>query len=118
MKVLIDESAPRALKHSLAARGHESLTVQEAGWSGKQNGELLALAETKFDVLITVDTNLQYQQNLAERRIAITVIQSPNRLEDLRPPLFRLRVGACDYPGRRRRFRRHRNLVGQLNYSA
>jgi predicted nuclease of predicted toxin-antitoxin system len=86
MKVLIDESAPRALKHSLAARGHESLTVQEAGWSGKQNGELLALAETKFDVLITVDTNLQYQQNLAERRIAIVVIQSPsNRLEDLRP---------------------------------
>jgi predicted nuclease of predicted toxin-antitoxin system len=56
MKVLIDECAPKGLKHSLATHGHESLTVQEAGWSGKQNGELLALAETKFDVLITVDT--------------------------------------------------------------
>jgi predicted nuclease of predicted toxin-antitoxin system len=86
MKVLIDECAPKALKQSLAAHGHESLTVQEAGWSGKQNGELLALAETKFDVLITVDTNLQYQQNLTKRKIAIVVIQSQsNRLEDLRP---------------------------------
>jgi predicted nuclease of predicted toxin-antitoxin system len=86
MRVLIDECAPKALKHSLAAHGHESLTVQEAGWSGKQNGELLALAENRFDVLITVDTNLQYQQNLVEHRIAIVVIQSPsNRLEDLRP---------------------------------
>lgn len=86
MKVLIDECAPKALKHTLAAHGHESLTVQEAGWSGKQNGELLGLAETKFDVLITVDTNLQYQQNLVERKIAIIVIQSPsNRLDELRP---------------------------------
>jgi predicted nuclease of predicted toxin-antitoxin system len=86
MRVLIDECAPKALKHSLAAHGHQSLTVQEAGWSGKQNGELLALAEAKFDVLITVDTNLQYQQNLVERRIAIVVIQSrSNRLEDLKP---------------------------------
>jgi predicted nuclease of predicted toxin-antitoxin system len=86
MKVLIDECAPKALKHTLAAHGHDSLTVQEAGWSGKQNGELQALAETKFDVLITVDTNLQSQQNLVECKIAIVVIQSPpNRLEDLSP---------------------------------
>jgi|ERR1700688_4133820 predicted nuclease of predicted toxin-antitoxin system len=86
MKILIDECAPKALKHSLAAHGHESLTVQEAGWSGRQNGDLLALAETRFDVLITLDTNLQYQQNLAERRIAIIVIQSrSNRLKDLSP---------------------------------
>jgi predicted nuclease of predicted toxin-antitoxin system len=86
MKVLIDECAPKALKRSLAAHGHESLTVQEAGWSGKQNGELLALAESKFDVLVTLDTNLLYQQNLAEHRIAIVVIQSrSNRLDDLSP---------------------------------
>jgi predicted nuclease of predicted toxin-antitoxin system len=85
MKVLIDECAPKALKYSLSAHGHESLTVQEAGWSGKQNGELLTLAETHFDVLITLDTNLRYQQNLAARRISIVVIRSrSNRLEDLR----------------------------------
>jgi hypothetical protein len=70
MKVLIDECAPRALKSFLSKHGHESLTVQEAGWSGKQNGE---------------DTNLLYQQKLAGRRLAIVVLQSSsNRLEHLR----------------------------------
>lgn len=86
MKVLIDECAPRALKHSLAVHGHECLTVQEAGWSGRENGELLALAEAEFDVLITLDTNLRYQQNLAGRRIAIAVIRArSNRLEHISP---------------------------------
>jgi hypothetical protein len=47
MKVLIDECAPAALKHSLATHGHECLTVQEAGWSGKENGEPLALETIK-----------------------------------------------------------------------
>jgi predicted nuclease of predicted toxin-antitoxin system len=85
MKVLIDECAPLALKSFLSKHGHESLTVQEAGWSGKENGELLAEAETEFDVLVTVDTNLRYQQNLAGRRLAIVVLQSSsNRLEHLR----------------------------------
>lgn len=61
MKVMIDECAPRALKNFFSKHRHESLTVQEAGWSGKENGELLALAETEFDVLVTLDTNLRYQ---------------------------------------------------------
>jgi predicted nuclease of predicted toxin-antitoxin system len=86
MKVLIDECAPKALKSFLKKRGHECLTVQEAGWSGRENGELLAVAETKFEVLVTVDTNLRYQQNLAGRRIAIVILlSSSNRLEHLRP---------------------------------
>lgn len=85
MKILIDECAPRALKKHLVNQGHECRTVQEAGWSGKENGELLSLAEPEFDVLITVDTNLQYQQNLTRYKIAIVVLQaSSNRLEDLR----------------------------------
>jgi predicted nuclease of predicted toxin-antitoxin system len=84
MKVLIDECAPRALKSFLSKHGHESLTVQEAGWSGKENGELLALAETEFDALVTLDTNLRYQQNLTGRRIAILVLLGrSNRLSDL-----------------------------------
>jgi predicted nuclease of predicted toxin-antitoxin system len=74
MKVLIDECAPRALKYTLAVHGHECLTVQE-------NGELLALAEAEFDVLVTVDTNLRYQQNLAGRKIAIVILRAQsNRL--------------------------------------
>jgi predicted nuclease of predicted toxin-antitoxin system len=85
MKILIDECAPKALKRSLRDHGHEGTTVQEAGWSGKQNGELLALADSHYDVLITLDTNLRYQQNLAERKIAVIVIQArSNRLDDLR----------------------------------
>jgi predicted nuclease of predicted toxin-antitoxin system len=85
MRILIDECTPRALKTFLSKEGHECRTVQEAGWSGKENGELLSLAETAFDALITVDTNLTYQQNLAGRKIAIVVIRSSsNRLDHLR----------------------------------
>jgi predicted nuclease of predicted toxin-antitoxin system len=85
MKVLFDECAPRALKSFLTKHGHESLTVQEAGWSGKQNGELLSLAEAAFDVFVTVDTNLRYQQNLVGRKISVVILHSSsNRLEHLR----------------------------------
>jgi predicted nuclease of predicted toxin-antitoxin system len=86
MKVLIDECAPRALKQALAVDGYECLTVQEAGWSGKVNGELLDLAETEFDALVTLDTNLSYQQNLSGRKIAIVVLRArSNRLSHLSP---------------------------------
>jgi predicted nuclease of predicted toxin-antitoxin system len=85
MKVLIDECAPRALKKYLIDRGPESRTVQEAGWFAKQNGELLTLAEAAFDVLVTIDANLRYQQNLAGRKIAVIVLLSfSNRLDHLR----------------------------------
>jgi predicted nuclease of predicted toxin-antitoxin system len=86
MKVLVDECAPRALKYALAAHGHECLTVQDAGWSGKENGELLALAEAEFDVMVTLDTNLRHQQNLAGREIAIVILRAQtNRLGHLSP---------------------------------
>ena len=84
MKVLIDECAPSALARFLRQHGHECRTVQEKGWSGKQNGELLQLAENEFDVLVTLDTNLRYQQNLMRRKIAIVMIRAlSNRLVDL-----------------------------------
>ena len=93
---LIDECAPRALKSFLSKHGHETLTVQEAGWSGKENGDLLAVAETEFDVLVTLDTNLRYQQNLAGRRIAIVIIRAQsNRLVHLSPH-FRSCVAALE----------------------
>jgi hypothetical protein len=60
--------------------------AQEAGWSGRVNGELLALAECAFDVLVTIDTNLEYQPNLSGRKIAILILAaSMNRLEHLQP---------------------------------
>jgi predicted nuclease of predicted toxin-antitoxin system len=87
MRVLVDECAPRALKIFLAARGHDCRTVQELGWAGKQNGELLQLAEQSgFELLITVDTNLRYQQNFKNRKISALLLLSPtNRLSDLEP---------------------------------
>jgi predicted nuclease of predicted toxin-antitoxin system len=86
MRVLIDECAPRKLKSVLAAQGYDCATVQEAGWSGKENGELLAEADAHFDVLVTVDQNIRYQQNLTGLRIALVIVRSrSNRLVDLQP---------------------------------
>ena len=62
MKVLLDECVPRKLKREIA--NHEVVTVTEHGWSGIVNGELLKLAETEFDIFLTVDQNLSFQQNL------------------------------------------------------
>jgi hypothetical protein len=85
MRIPVYECAPRALKKHLTNHGYECFTVREAGWSGKQNGEL-SLAETAFDVLVT--TNLRYQQNLAGRKIAIVVLQSPSNSLDHRRQFF------------------------------
>ncbi len=63
MRVLLDESLPRRLKHELAE--HEVKTVPEVGWAGKKNGELLRLAEPDYDVFVTMDRQLPFQQNLA-----------------------------------------------------
>lgn len=52
-------------------RGHDCSTVQNKGWGGIKNGDLLQRAETEFDLFITADQNIRYQQNLIGRRIAI-----------------------------------------------
>lgn len=85
MRVLIDECLPRRIKNSLI--GHDCQTVPTAGFAGKTNGELLSLAEQAgFDVLLTVDSGMQYQQNLAGRRIAAIVIRArSNNIDDLLP---------------------------------
>jgi predicted nuclease of predicted toxin-antitoxin system len=84
MKLLIDECLPRALKRLFGE--HECRTVQEMGWSGKKNGELLSLAEIEFEVLVTIDQGMEYQQSLAHRKIAVLVLRAPsNQIEDLAP---------------------------------
>ena len=88
MRVLIDECAPRALRNALARYGHQCQTVQEQGWAGKKNGELLNLAENSFDVLVTIDTNLRYQQNLTGRKIAILLLSAPTNRLDVLTALF------------------------------
>jgi len=74
VKILFDESVPRLLKLRLPELNIS--TVQEMGWTGVQNGELLRRAEEHFDVLITADRNLRYQQNLSGRKLAILVLPS------------------------------------------
>ncbi len=69
MRILLDECVPWPM-HRLFV-GHECMTVQKRGWGGIKNGELLRLAENEFDLFITSDQNIRYQQNLAGRGISI-----------------------------------------------
>lgn len=84
MKILVDECIDRKLTREFV--DHEIKTVPQMGWAGVKNGQLLALAEAEFDVFITVDRNLSFQQNLPQFDIAVIVLQAPsNRLADLKP---------------------------------
>lgn len=86
MKLLFDECVPRRVKFLFAEKGHVCETVHEAGLIGKENGELLTLAEHEFDVLITIDRNIRHQQNIEGRRIAVLIIRTASSdLEDIKP---------------------------------
>lgn len=83
MKVFLDECVDWRLSRDIA--GHEVKTARQLGWSTIDNGELLALAAKEFEVFVTVDRNLPFQQNLSAFAIAVIVLRSPsNRLADLR----------------------------------
>ncbi len=73
MLVLLDNNAPRGLVRALV--GHTVTEARERGWAELRNGELLSAAEDAgFDVFVTADKNIQYQQNLRDRKIAIVVL--------------------------------------------
>lgn len=73
MRILFDQGTPAPLRHALA--GHSVETAYEKGWSNLSNGDLLAAAEgAGFDLFVTTDQNLRYQQNLLGRRLAILVL--------------------------------------------
>jgi hypothetical protein len=66
--------------------GHDARTVPEMGWASKRNGELLTLAQGQFDVFLTVDRNLAFQNEVSRFAIAVVVLHATgNRLSDLRP---------------------------------
>ena len=84
MKVLLDECIDWRLSRHLAE--HDVKSARQMGWDTIENGELLALASGQFDVFLTVDRNLSFQQNLTGLPIAVIVLQArTNRLADLRP---------------------------------
>lgn len=74
-RVLFDENLPRLLRRKLPE--FDIRTVQEEGWGAHKNGELLRPAEGRFDVLLTADRRMQYQQNLTAFGIGIVVIVTP-----------------------------------------
>jgi hypothetical protein len=97
MKILLDECVPWPMDRLLTS--HECRTAQQCGWGGLKNGQLLQKAENQFDLFITSDQNLRYQQNLGERKIA-TLELSTNKLrrieaaaETIRPAVAQIKPG-------------------------
>ncbi len=74
MRILLDESVPSPLR--LLLPEHECISVQQRGWKGSKNGDLLRLAAAEFDLFLTSDQGILYQQNLASVRIAILQIST------------------------------------------
>lgn len=74
MKIILDECVPSIVKRGLP--GRDIITVQEVGWAGIKNGELLRRVAVEFDVFITSDKNLQHQQNLSAFDLAIILLPS------------------------------------------
>lgn len=84
MKILLDECVDSRLAKHFS--GLDVQTVHDRGWSGITNGELLALAQVEFDVFVTVDRNLAFQQNIPKFTLAVILVRSiSNRLSDLIP---------------------------------
>lgn len=101
MRVLLDEQLPRQLAPLLV--GHEVQTVPQVGWAGLTNGELLKRAKAAgFEVLLTADQNLEFQQNLRQSGLGVVLIRAAsNVLEDLQPliPSILRGIGRA-HPGR------------------
>lgn len=77
MYILFDQGTPAPLRFLLL--GHQVVTTHECGWGQIENGDLLSAAEAEgFEVLVTTDQNLRYQQNLSGRKIAIVVLSTTN----------------------------------------
>lgn len=103
MRVLLDECVPRSLRDELP--GHEVRTVPEMGWASQENGALLALASGKFEVFITTDQRLSYQQAVQKFSIGVIVlIAKRNKLKFLQPLVPELRRAITEVrPGEVRR---------------
>ena len=88
--MLLDECVPRKLKSELP--GHDVRTVTEMGWAGIKNGPLLRRAAQEFDVFLTVDQGVEYQQNLFRLDLAIVVmVAATNDIDDVRSLMPRVR---------------------------
>jgi predicted nuclease of predicted toxin-antitoxin system len=94
MKILLDECVTRYLKRDFTT--HEVFTVEEAGFKGLKNGRLLQAASGQYDVLVTVDQNLTYQQNLKSFQIAVVVLAAKRSTYPMLRPLMPQVLEALD----------------------
>lgn len=82
MRILLDESVPERLGGLL--HGHTWSSVRREGWAGLKNGKLLATAAATFDVLLTADKNMEFQQNLSTLPMGVVIMRArSNRVDDL-----------------------------------
>jgi predicted nuclease of predicted toxin-antitoxin system len=99
MRILLDESVPGRFGTLLV--GHSAVTVQRRGWAGIKNGKLLALAAGEFDVLLTADKGMEYQQNLATLPVSILIVLArSNRIEDLAVTVPAILAALAELPPR------------------
>jgi predicted nuclease of predicted toxin-antitoxin system len=97
VKILLDECVDRRLAREFVR--HSVTTVPRRGWAGIKNGDLLALAQKEFDVLITVDRKISEEHDLTKYTIAIMLLRAPtNRLEHLRPLASKILETLADAP--------------------
>jgi predicted nuclease of predicted toxin-antitoxin system len=93
VRLLLDECVDRRLAREI--RGHDAATVRDLGWAGIRNGDLLAQASGRFDVFVTVDRNLAFQQRTADLPFAVVALRArTNRLADLEPLVPALSTGS------------------------
>jgi hypothetical protein len=94
MRILLDECVNPRVR--AAFKGHQVKTVIEMGWGGITNGRLLALAEVDFDVFVTLDQNLEYQQNVPKMKLGLLVIKVPDNKIRFYEPIFAAMCAAAE----------------------
>jgi predicted nuclease of predicted toxin-antitoxin system len=102
IKILLDECLPRKLKYRIGELDDEFTikTVQDAGWNSFSDGRLLANAEREFDVIVTSDRNLQFQQSIDDKNIhVLLLVASTNTYEDLLPLVDNIKPFLIRKPG-------------------
>ena len=98
-RVLLDECMDRRFRSHI--KEHDVRTVPEMGWAGSRNSDLLKMAAEGFDVFVTVDQNLYFQQNLRDLPLAVIVLRAAsNRLHDLLPHVPALQAALADFSPR------------------
>ena len=99
MHILLDESVPSSRGSQLT--GHSAVTVQRRGWASIKNGKLLLLAAGEFDVLLTADKGMEYQQNLAALPVSILIVLArSNRIQDLAVAVPKILSALAEQPPR------------------